>query len=162
MDEVLSMSKRDSYKFHQLEGTNCAANGLTSLKIEWPKQVELTEIQLINSTNKLEITVAYDALLRKNRGITLLCTAVNVTYTNLTWYLKGEEKEGRSYATEKGWTCALEVDEPELYTCESGEEKVNKYVDWAKTCDTADLQEPEHGYIVHNSLVKVEYLYIIF
>ena len=156
------MAKKDSHKFHQLEGTKCTTNELKALRIEWPKQVEMTEIQLINSTTKLEITVANDALLRKDRSIILLCTAANVTYTNLTWYLNGEERKGLSYATEKGWTSALEVNEPELYTCESGEEKVNKYVDWANTCDTADLKEPEHGSIVHNSFVKVEYLYKIF
>ena len=152
------MSKKDSHKFHQLEGTKCAPNELTALRIEWPKQVELTEIQLIDSTTKLEITVAFDALLRGNRNITLLCTAVNVTYTTLTWYLDDKEMDGQSFATEKGWTSALEVYEPELYTCKSGEEKVNKHVDWADKCDTADLEEPEHGTIEPNSFISVKYL----
>ena len=156
------MSKKDSHKFHQLEGTKCAPNELTALRIEWPKQVELTEIQLIDSTTKLEITVAYDALLRGNRNITLLCTAVNVTYTTLTWYLDDKKMEGQSFATEKGWTSALEVDKPGYYTCVSGEERKTMNVKWADKCDTGDLEEPEHGYIAHNSYVEVEYLYKIF
>ena len=149
------MSRKDSYKFHQLDGTNCAPNKLNNLKIEWPYQVELTEVQLINGTTEIEINVVNDAILKLNKPITLLCTAINETYSNLSWYSAKEEMGGKSFASERGWTKALEISESGIYTCVSGEHRKNMNVAWANTCDTADLEKPKHGTIVHDPFIKV-------
>ena len=159
-DEVISLSKQESGKFHQLDSMNCEdPTKLSGLKIEWPNKVQVTEFQLIKDILELDLRVANNAVLKSNRSIQILCTAVNVSYVELTWHSANNLSEIKSFLTDEGWTTALKVDRPGMYTCKSDKASDTKNIEWAQTCDTSDLQGWDHGRVDGNK-IRVKHICI--
>ena len=153
------MSEQESRKFHQFDGTDCEKPTADHkfLTIKWPKQVQVTEVQMIKQVLELDIKVANNAVLKLDQTIDLLCTAVNVSYAELTWHRGTDPLKGKSFLTERGWTIALTISDPDTYTCKSkdGKETNSKNIQWAHICDSADLAAFDNGRVNDDSEIKV-------
>ena len=171
VNSAISLSSEKSKKFHQLSLSdvktfNCdILEGADKvLKIEWPRVVGVTEVQVIREVIELSLTMANDTGLKLGSSVEITCTVRGSPYLEVTWSCSGgqtclnnhvtaEYTGGTSEAT--SWVSVWSVTEQGLFSCKAGSQYKSFNVNLANTCDTLDLPVFKNGYFSPNSKMKI-------